>query len=97
MAEEITTSNVCAVASGQTGFPCDVNAITGVSLGIAGAACALIFVNFFLLPQVSQSMTQRYGCPNSHSLSFSGLYDALCVILSLTLYLLLLLTRSTPF
>jgi hypothetical protein len=42
-------NSLCSNASGDnTDFPCDIDAITAVSLGIAAGACALIFVIYLL-------------------------------------------------
>jgi hypothetical protein len=42
-------NSLCAIASGgNTDFPCDINAITAVSLSISAGACALIFVIYLL-------------------------------------------------
>jgi hypothetical protein len=40
---------LCSVRSElNTDFPCNINAITAVSLGIGAGACALIFVLYLL-------------------------------------------------
>jgi hypothetical protein len=41
----------CAGAAHANSFPCDSSAIVGVSVGIGGGVCALLFV-YYLLMQV---------------------------------------------
>ena len=40
--------NYCEVESGVTGFPCDANAITAVSLGLAAAGLGLLMVGWLM-------------------------------------------------
>ena len=54
----VTVDDLGEVVAVRDDFPCNVNAITAVSLAVGAAACALIFV-VFLLKQVSLEMTPK--------------------------------------
>ena len=45
---DMDAMNICTLASGNAGFPCDADAITGVSLSIGAAGLGLLMIGFLM-------------------------------------------------